>query len=221
MPTTATWPTLGMVINRWHTRSCLARCGQASPVRPGRGAYPPARAGSARLRLPASRCLRSIPGHGPRSGPSDLAELQAEVAQHAAQRGLQIDERVQHGLCREVSSARVSCDDTDLQCSGRNQPICSSRAIPSASRGSVLIGIAFSAAFTCRGTPKLRRPPPTKMNIPSDARSGDRYGREPHCPRGAAGNRHPTESEMSEAVPEKMWKQTQPWVIPTAALCAC
>ena len=33
---------------------------------------------------------------------------------------------------REVSSARISCDDTDLQCIGRNQPICSSRAIPSA-----------------------------------------------------------------------------------------
>ena len=45
---------------------------------------------------------------------------------------------------REVSSARISCDDTDLQCTGRNQPICSSRAMPSASRRSVLIGIAFS-----------------------------------------------------------------------------
>ena len=30
---------------------------------------------------------------------------------------------------REVSSARISCDDTDLQCTGRNQPICKSRAI--------------------------------------------------------------------------------------------
>ena len=51
---------------------------------------------------------------------------------------------------REVSSARISCDETVLQCTGRNQPICSSRAMPSASRRSVLIGIAFSAALTCR-----------------------------------------------------------------------
>ena len=49
---------------------------------------------------------------------------------------------------REVNSARISCDDTVLQCTGRNQPICRSRAMPSASRRSVLIGIAFSAAFT-------------------------------------------------------------------------
>ena len=34
---------------------------------------------------------------------------------------------------REDRSARTSCDDTDLQCTGRNQPICSSRAVPSAS----------------------------------------------------------------------------------------
>ena len=51
---------------------------------------------------------------------------------------------------REVSSARISCDDTDLQCTGLNQPICRRRAMPSASRRSVLIGIAFSAAFTRR-----------------------------------------------------------------------
>ncbi len=51
---------------------------------------------------------------------------------------------------REVSSARISCDDTVFQCTGRNQPICKSRAVPSASRRSVLIGLAFRAPFTCR-----------------------------------------------------------------------
>ena len=51
---------------------------------------------------------------------------------------------------RELRSARISCDETVLQCTGRNQPICKSRAMPSASRRSVLIGIAFSAAFTRR-----------------------------------------------------------------------
>ena len=51
---------------------------------------------------------------------------------------------------REVSSARISRDDTALQCAGRNQPIRSSRAMPSVSRRSVLIGIAFIADLTCR-----------------------------------------------------------------------
>ena len=46
-----------------------------------------------------------------------------------------------------------------MQCTGRNQPICRSRAMPSASRRSVLIGIAFSAAFTCRVTATCRSRP--------------------------------------------------------------
>ena len=53
-------------------------------------------------------------------------------------------------VLRVASKARISWEDTDLQCTGRNHPMRSSCAIPSASRRSVLIGIAFKAPFTCR-----------------------------------------------------------------------
>ena len=51
---------------------------------------------------------------------------------------------------RPTSSARTSCAGGDLQCTGRNQPIRSSWAMPRASLRSVFTTIADSAAFTCR-----------------------------------------------------------------------
>ena len=51
---------------------------------------------------------------------------------------------------RPTSSARTSWAGGDLQCTGRNQPIRSSWAMPRASLRSVFTTIADSAAFTCR-----------------------------------------------------------------------
>ncbi len=51
---------------------------------------------------------------------------------------------------RPTSSARTSCAPGDLRCTGRNQPIRSSWAMPRASLRSVFTTIADSAAFTCR-----------------------------------------------------------------------
>jgi hypothetical protein len=49
-----------------------------------------------------------------------------------------------------TSNARTSREPTDLACTGRNQPMRISWAIPRASLRSVFIDIAESAALTCR-----------------------------------------------------------------------
>jgi len=65
---------------------------------------------------------------------------------------------------RAVSSARVSCAASDLQCTGLNQPRRISCAIPRASFLSVFTGIVLNAARTCRvsrssaAKPASRRP---------------------------------------------------------------
>jgi len=51
---------------------------------------------------------------------------------------------------RAPNSARNSCAESDLHCTGRNQPMRINCAMPSASRRSVLIGMAFNAPFTWR-----------------------------------------------------------------------
>ena len=134
----------------------------AHRILPGQGADQPLRPGqpAAQIRpraqdrsgrgFPASRCRRSTPGHGPRSGPSRPGP--ASGRRCAGRRAGDSSRSMSASSTdlREVSSARISCDDTDLQCTGRNQPICNGRARPSPSRRAVLTGIAFSAAFTCR-----------------------------------------------------------------------
>ena len=51
---------------------------------------------------------------------------------------------------RVVNIARVSCAEIDLQCTGRNQPIRISSAMPRASLRSVFTGIVLNALRTCR-----------------------------------------------------------------------
>ncbi len=51
---------------------------------------------------------------------------------------------------RPTSKARTSCAGGDLRCTGRYQPMRSSRAMPRASLRSVFTTMAESAAFTCR-----------------------------------------------------------------------
>src|SRR5215813_6212890 len=80
---------------------------------------------------------------------TDLADLQAKTAQQPANAELDVAE-LDLQQFRPVSSARISCAGTVLTCTGRNQLIRISCAMPRASLRSVFTFIAPSAALRCR-----------------------------------------------------------------------
>src|SRR5262245_37907394 len=79
-----------------------------------------------------------------------LADLQAKTAHQPANAELDVAELLSCSNFRPVSSARISCAGTVLTCTGRNQPIRISCAMPRASLRSVFTFIAPSAALRCR-----------------------------------------------------------------------
>ena len=73
---------------------------------------------------------------------------------------------------RAVSSARVSCAGSDLQCTGRNQPSRISCAMPRASLRSVFTGIALKASRTCRVSSSSTASPASRIPAYSHCDSG-------------------------------------------------
>ena len=81
---------------------------------------------------------------------ADLADLQPEAAQDAADAQLDVPQLALQQLAPDQQRPHLLGVGGDLRCTGRNQPIRSSWAMPRASLRSVLTTIADSAALTCR-----------------------------------------------------------------------
>ena len=102
---------------------------------------------------------------------------------------------------RPTSRARTSCAGGDLQCTGRNQPIRSSWAMPRASLRSVLTIMAESAALTCRVSSSTASNPAFDQTGVQPLRQ--RPGLQPD-PRPAAGRA----AARSRSAPRARWR---PW----------